>query len=308
VPIGRAIWNVSVYVLDARMRPVPTGVRGELYLAGVGVGRGYINGAEQTAERFLPDPHSPVAGGRMYRTGDEGRWSREGEVEYIGRRDGQVKVRGMRIELGEIEAVMEEQEGVAEAVVVVREEVAGDQRLIAYLVAAGAATLRTDEVREYVRGRLPEYMVPQACVVLERMPLTASGKVDRGRLPGVGVERPELREEYVGPRSELEEGIARVWGAVLGVERVGVRDNFFDVGGHSLLMVEVQGRLRGEVGREVTLIELFQYPTIDTLTKYLELKETPVIPLQSINERALKQREAMNKQREIMKQRVRSHG
>jgi amino acid adenylation domain-containing protein len=308
VPIGTAIANTQLYLLDKELEAVSVGVRGEVYIGGVAVGRGYWAKPGMTAESFIPDPHSRVPGARLYRTGDVGRWGRDGEIEYLGRSDSQVKVRGFRIELGEIESILKQHEAIAEAVVVLREDTPGDQRLIAYLVAQPAMQLLTDEVRQYLRERLPEHMLPQSCVVIERMPLTGSGKVDRRAMPSVSEQRPELRTQYVGPRSELEEAIARVWRDVLGVERVGVRDNFFDVGGHSLMMVRVQGRMREEVGREVTLIELFQYPTIDALTNYLGQKETPVIPLQSINERALKQREALIRQREIMKQRVRSHG
>jgi acyl-coenzyme A synthetase/AMP-(fatty) acid ligase/acyl carrier protein len=301
VPLGRAIANLQVYILDERMEPAAVGVRGEIYLGGVGVGRGYVNRASWTAERFIPNPHSSEPGARLYRTGDVGRWSRAGEIEYVGRADAQVKVRGQRIELGEIEAVLEKHGQVREAVVVVREDVAGDQRLIAYVVAVEGARLQTDELREHARVHLPSYMVPQGCVVLEQMPLTASGKVERKRLPEVGVERPELRVEYVGPRSEMEERIAKVWREVLRVERVGVRDNFFDVGGHSLLMVGVQGRLREEVGREVTLIELFQYPTIASLAEYLERNQGQLTSLEQSHQRAETRRESRkrrNKRRE----------
>jgi acyl carrier protein len=251
------------------METVGVGVRGELYIGGVAVGRGYMGRAEQTAERFVPDPYGRESGGRLYRTGDEVRYLGGGEIEYLGRRDTQVKVRGLRIELGEIEWALEQHEGIREAVVVVREEVEGDQRLVAYIVAESDTQVRVDEIRGYLRRRIPEYMMPQAYVEMARMPVTGNGKVDRGRLPEVGRERPELEEEYVGPRSEMEEVVAGVWREVLGVERVGMRDNFFDVGGHSLLMVEVKERLGKEVGREVKLIELFQYPTIDSLVEHL---------------------------------------
>jgi len=242
VKIGRGIGNTQVYVLGAEQELVPVGVVGEVYVGGVGLARGYQRGGGQTAERFVPDGVSGAAGRRLYRTGDLGRLSRDGELEYVGRKDHQVKVRGYRIETGEVEAALRELEWVREAVVVVREEVAGDQRLVGYLVgeSGGEEELREREreLRVQLRGRLPEYMVPSAYVWLAELPLTPNGKVDRRGLPA-----PEQVQsaaaEYVGPRNELEERLAGIWRELLRVERVGVTDNFFELGGHSLLATQV---------------------------------------------------------------------
>ncbi len=260
-PIGRAVTNCRAYVLDRRLRPVPAGVAGELYLGGVGLGRGYLHAAGMTAEKFIPDPYSREPGGRLYRTGDLARRGADGELEFLGRGDGQVKVRGYRVEPGEVEAVLGGHAGVAEAVVVAREGEGGVKRLVAYVVAAsGAASGAAAEakgLREYLRGRLPEYMVPSAFVTLEEMPLTPSGKVDRRRLPAPGRERAE-GDSFVAPRTPVEEVLCGIWAEVLGVGRVGADDNFFESGGHSLLATQVVSRVRSAFGVELPLRALFE--------------------------------------------------
>ncbi|MFT3764375.1 MAG: amino acid adenylation domain-containing protein [Minicystis sp.] len=262
VPIGKPIHNVQIYLLDERLSPVPVGVRGELYIAGVQVGRGYLNRTELTAERFIRDPFASDPASRMYKTGDVARWLPDGSIEYLGRADFQVKLRGFRIELGEIEAVLAQVPGVREAVVLAREDVAGDKRLVAYLVARGDEAPSNADLRAFLKERLPEYMTPSAFVVLDVLPLTASGKVDRRALPAP--DREALGERvYVAPRGPVEETIARVFAEILQLppERVGAHDGFFDLGGHSLLATRVVARLRAALGVELPLRALFEAPS-----------------------------------------------
>ncbi len=261
VPIGRPIANTKLYVLDKRLEPVPVGVKGELYLSGAGLARGYWRRPDLTAERFVPDPFSKN-GERLYRTGDSVRYLADGAVEFLGRLDNQVKLRGYRIELGEIESVLRAHEQVREALVEVRK-----QQLVGYLVVDGGDD-QVRQLRGYLRERLPEYMVPGAFVQLEEMPLTPNGKVDRRALPDPDT-RGTPEEIYVAPQSELEQTLAAIWQEVLGLERVGLHDNFFDLGGHSLLLVQVRSRLRERTEREVSVLDLFKYPTISLLAKHL---------------------------------------
>jgi amino acid adenylation domain-containing protein len=265
VPLGKPIANSRIYVLDGAGEPAPVGVVGELYIGGVQVGRGYHGRPGLTAERFVPDPFSGRPGARLYRTGDLGRWRPDGSIEFAGRNDFQVKVRGFRVELGEIEARLREHAAVHEAVVVAREGSAGDQRLVAYWVGdeAGAGA---EALRRHVGERLPEYMVPAAYIHLERFPTTPSGKLDRRALPS-----PEgdayARREYEAPAGELEEALAEIWSEVLGVERVGRQDQFFELGGHSLLVVRVVSRVRQLLGVELELGAVFEHPVLASLAE-----------------------------------------
>ncbi|HYG80435.1 MAG TPA: condensation domain-containing protein, partial [Pyrinomonadaceae bacterium] len=267
--IGEAIPDLSVYVLDAGMRPVPEGVCGEFYVGGAGLARGYLGRPRLTAQRFVPDPFSGKAGGRLYRTGDVGRMLRGGGLEYVGRADNQVKIRGFRIELGEVEAALSSHPGVRECAVVAREEAGGGRRLVAYVAGRGEAGV--GELRSHLKGRLPEYMVPQAFVVLDALPLTENGKVDRRALP-----EPEGRVadvgRYVAPRTAAEELVAGVWAEVLGVGRVGVEENFFELGGHSLLATQVASRVRDVFGVEVPLRAIFERPTVAGLAEAVEAR------------------------------------
>jgi hypothetical protein len=282
---------LQLYLLDNFLQPVPVGAIGEMFVGGAGVARGYLNRPELTAERFIPDPFSLRQGATLYRSGDLARWLPNGDVEYLGRADHQVKIRGFRIELGEIEAALMSHPAVRAALVLVREDAPGDKRLAAYVVlrTPGVAPV---ELREHVRTRVPDYMVPAGIVVLDVFPLTPNGKVDRRVLPAPDVVRPAL-ESFAAPRDDLEATIARLWCEALGVVRVGRDDNFFDLGGHSLLVVQVHKRLRDELKRELSVVELFKHATIAGLADFL--RATPVTGgagLDEARERARKQQEA----------------
>jgi amino acid adenylation domain-containing protein len=265
ITIGKPIANTRVWILDARRGLCPIGVPGELFVGGDGVAVGYWNRPALTAERFVPNPFSTVPGERMYRTGDRARYLPDGNIELLGRFDDQVKLRGFRIELGEIETVLSEHATVRQAVVLAREETPGDTRLVAYVVPVDPAWARIDELRGYLRERLPEYMRPVAYVRLERLPLTPNGKIDRRALPAPQFDRDEAGGTSVPPRDVLEAIIAEVWCEVLGVEHVGVHDNFFDVGGHSLLAAKVVARLSRLLQIELPLRRMFEAPTIAEL-------------------------------------------
>jgi amino acid adenylation domain-containing protein len=273
IPIGRPIANTRIYILDARLNPVPIGVPGELYIAGAGVALGYLKRPELTEERFVRDPFSGDAQGRMYKTGDLGRWRADGNIEYLGRNDHQVKIRGFRIELGEIEAQLLGHEQIQEAVVIARAQpdVPGEKRLVAYVVAVKAAgtseAVSVERLREYLKAVLPDYMVPSAFVLLESLPLTANGKLDRKALPAPAGESFGQRG-YEAPQGEMESMLAQMWQELLQLERVGRHDNFFELGGHSLLAVESVHRLR-HIGINVHLEQLFKSPTVASLTEWI---------------------------------------
>jgi amino acid adenylation domain-containing protein len=264
VPIGRPVANTRIRVLDRCGEPAPIGVPGELHIGGVQVGRGYLGRPSLTAEKFVPDPFPAVPGARLYRSGDLARWRADGVLEYLGRTDDQVKVRGFRIEPGEIEAVLVMHPAVHEAVVVHRQDAPGDPRLVAYFVADGAAP-PAGELRALARDHLPEHMVPSAFVQLDAIPLSPNGKIDRRALPAPD-RRAGTAAAYVAPRSEMEEALAAIWSEVLGVERVGVHDHFFDLGGYSLLAVRVGSRVQETFGVDLPLQTLFEAPTVGALS------------------------------------------
>ncbi len=264
--IGRPIGNTRMYILDPEGQPVPVGVAGELYIAGAGVARGYWRRPELTGTRFLPDPFDPVPGRRMYRAGDLARYRRDGQIQLIGRTDHQIKLRGHRIELGEIEIVIERHPEVLQAVVALQGEGNG-QQLIAYIKQSGAAD--TGSLRSWLQERLPDYMVPSVFIALEEIPLTPNGKVDRKRLPKPEASTREISTPMASPRNRVEEQLVQIWSEILGVNRVGVRDNFFDLGGHSLLLIRVHARLRHELDPDVAVIDLFRYPTIESMASWL---------------------------------------
>ncbi|WP_141562233.1 AMP-binding protein, partial [Pseudomonas sp. ICMP 561] len=265
VPIGRPIDNLQLYILDAFLEPVPQGVAGELYIGGVGLARGYHLRPGLTAERFVADPFT--AGERLYRTGDLARWRADGAIEYVGRIDHQVKIRGLRIELGEIEARLQGLESVEEAVVIARDTPQGKQ-LVGYVVVHGTEGNDSESLRRELLEHLPEYMVPAQILVLPAMPLSPNGKLDRKALPA-----PEFASGprgYVAPGTELEQQLVDIWQSVLGIEKVGITDDFFELGGHSLLLTQVGMTLRKRLNVELPLHSLFELSSIQALAAHLQ--------------------------------------
>jgi amino acid adenylation domain-containing protein len=297
-PIGRPVPNHRAYVLDGRLQPVPVGVPGELYLAGAGLARGYLGRPGMTAERFIPSPFG-AAGARMYATGDRVRWLADGELEYLGRGDEQVKLRGYRIEVGEIESALLAHPRLAQAAVLLRTD-GGVARLVAYTAVADGAPAPADgELRAHLRERLPDYMVPAAYVAMETLPLSPNGKVDRKALPA-----PDAAPRAVSlPQSTAERRIAAVWAEVLGMGSVDVDDNFFEVGGHSLLVARMQQALLDALGQEVSVVELFQFPTVGALAVHLDSRAAagaapaPAAEAAQGTERGTSRREMMRRQR-----------
>ncbi|HEY6349469.1 MAG TPA: amino acid adenylation domain-containing protein [Candidatus Angelobacter sp.] len=260
IPIGKPIANMRVYVLDGQCQPVPIGVRGEIYIGGAGVARGYFGKADLTAAKFVPDPFGGAVSERLYRTGDQGRYLKDGNLEYLGRFDHQVKVRGFRIELGEIEAVLASFVGVNTALAMVREDAPGDRRLVAYLAAQGSIDI--DDLRRYLKDRLPEYMVPAFFVVMDQLPISSSGKIDRKELP-----RPEKTVDaasYVAPRTDVERLLCEIWADLLGLPQIGIHDKFFELGGDSILCIQVIARAR-DAGVQLTVRQMFERQTIAEL-------------------------------------------
>jgi acyl carrier protein len=269
-----------LYVVDADLQLAPFGVAGELCVGGDGVARGYLNRPELTATAFMPDPFSSEPGARLYRTGDRVRYLHDGSLEFLGRVDDQIKLRGVRIELGEIEVTLRSHPAVREAVAVVREFAIGDSRLVVYVVADGEVDPAA--LRDYLRGKLPEYLLPSAFVLLEKLPLLPSGKINKHALPAPEITRQAVAESYVAPRTAMEEIIAGIWSELLGVERVGVYDNFFELGGHSLLAAQIIVRVRHKFAVNVPLQSLFDTPNVaglalavtQTQAQMLDLTET----------------------------------
>jgi len=270
VTLGRPIGNTRVYVLDAQRNPVPIGIPGELYIGGDGLARGYHRRAELTAEKFVPDPFASASGARLYRTGDRCRWRADGELEFLGRTDNQVKVRGFRIELGEVESVLAGHEAVKEAVVVVRPDAIGESQLVGYLTAQPgrlATAESQQEVRAWLREKLPDHMVPGILMVLPQLPLTPNGKVDRNALPAA---RAEVGERQVAkPWLRYHHEILAVWEEMLTARPIGISDSFFDLGGYSLLAVRMLNRVEKKLGKELPLRVLFESPTIEHLAEHL---------------------------------------
>ena len=296
-PIGRPIANAQIYILDSHLQPVPVGVPGELHIGGAGLARGYLNRPELTQEKFIPNPfdnskfkipYGNAKGGqnsKLYKTGDLARYLPDGNIEYLGRIDNQVKIRGFRIELGEIEAVLSQLGDVQASCVIVREDITGDKRLVGYIVPQKEVTPTVSELRQFLKAKLPEYMVPNAFVILESLPLTPNGKIDHRALPTPDLHR-ELKHKYVAPRTPVEEILAQIWAQVLKVEQVGIEDNFFTFGGHSLLAIQLVSHIRNIFQVELPLRELFAAPTIAELMPLiqhlqqqdLELTSPPILP------------------------------
>jgi acyl carrier protein len=273
------------------LNPVPLGATGELYIGGDGVARGYLERPELTAERFVPHPFSDQIGARLYRTGDVVRYLPDGRIQCLGRVDHQVKIRGFRIELGEIETALAALPNVRAAVVHVHEDASGDRRLVAYVIP-GDATPTVSELRAALKETLPEYMVPSLFEFLTAFPLTPNGKVDRKALPAPTSSRPELSADCILPRNAVEQQVAAIWRDVLGVERVGVRDNFFDLGGHSLLVVKVHVKLQQAFNREISIVDMFRLPTIEALAQHLAKEPGGRVSFGDAQQRAAQRRAA----------------
>jgi len=264
VPIGKAIANTQIYLLDSHLQPLPLGVPGELYIGGNNLARGYLNLSDE-AEKFIPNPFNNSPFSRLYKTGDLAHYLPDGNIEFLGRIDDQVKIRGFRIELAEILRILQQHPAIQQAIVCSREDVLGDKCLVAYIVFEPKSPIphpQTSDLRAFLREKLPEYMVPSAFVMLKTLPLTANGKIDREKLPAPEQVPPELAATFVAPRNQTEEAIAKIWGEVLGIEQVGIHDNFFELGGHSLLATQVISRLRQALQVELPLRQFFDSPTV----------------------------------------------
>ncbi|HEX8091293.1 MAG TPA: amino acid adenylation domain-containing protein, partial [Blastocatellia bacterium] len=268
--IGRPIANVKVRLLDCSMRPVPIGINGELYIGGAGVGRGYLNSPELTAEKFVPDPFAKIPGARLYRSGDVGRYHADGNIEFLRRVDQQVKLRGFRIELGEIETALCRHKSVKEAVAIIREDSPGNKRLVVYVVPSPGELTPGGELRSFLKGNLPDFMLPSAFVTVDALPLTANGKIDHLSLPSPSTAGFEKGSGYVEPRNEIEEVLAEIWMSILSVDQVGVYNDFFEMGGHSLNATQVVARIYNAFEIHLPLRALFANRTISELALVIE--------------------------------------
>lgn len=282
ISIGRPIANTQVYILDQRLHPVPIGVPGELYIGGDGLARGYLHRPDLTAERFLPDPFNAKPGSRLYKTGDLARYLPDGNVEFLGRLDHQVKLRGFRIELGEIEAILQQHPQVQEALVLAREDTPGDKRLVAYLVSTAGEAPETQALRAFLQARLPPYMLPASFVFLDALPLMPNGKVDRKALPAPVTARPERGEDYEITLSPTEQRLAAIWTSLLGVQRVGRNENFFELGGHSLLAASVLAQVNAAFQVDLPLSSVFEHPTVAALAA--EIKRLLLLRIKEMSE------------------------
>jgi amino acid adenylation domain-containing protein len=300
-PIGQPVNRTRVYVLDGEQQLAPVGVAGELYIGGAGVSLGYVNRLDLTAERYVPDPYSGEPGARMYASGDLVRWRAGGVLEYVGRVDGQIKVRGFRVEVGEIESVLSRHPAVREAAVLLREDTPGNRRLVAYIVGSQKDLIKVSELRKHLAAQLPDYMVPAIFVALESLPKNRNGKVDRPSLPVPDNARPELDASYVAPRDSTEQTISLIWRDVLKTDKVGINDNFFDLGGNSLALIQVRSKLRDAFQKEIPVVEMFEYSTIRALVERLNSLADDRARLQRVEERARKQKEAINRYGQVAK-------
>ncbi len=300
VTIGRPIANTQIYLLDTKLQPVPIGVPGEIYIGGAGLARGYLNRSELTKERFIPNPFNNKLKSHLYKTGDLARYLADGNLEYLGRADHQVKIRGFRIELGEIENALLKHPAVRKIVVVVREDKAGVKQLVAYIVSLQGQIPTVSELRKYLKELLPDYMIPGVFIFLDTLPMLPNGKVDRCALPVPESLRPTLTTIYQVPQTEMEQQIAKLWQEVLYLDKVGINDNFFDLGGHSLLMLQVNNKLRAILQRDISVVTMFQNPTINSLAEYLSQQTEEKSIFEPMRERVQKQMEARHKQKQLL--------
>ncbi|MEI2579463.1 amino acid adenylation domain-containing protein [Scytonema sp. PRP1] len=270
LPIGRPISNTQIYILDSKLQPVPIGTSGELYIGGDGLARGYLNRPELTQEKFIPNPFEDAGSKKLYKTGDLARFLSDGNIIFIGRVDNQVKIRGFRIELGEIEALLSQHPDVRQAVVIAREDIPGDKRLVAYIVLNQKPEGNVTTLKRFLEEKLPNYMVPAVFVILDSLPLTPNGKVDRRNLPASDRSRPNLEETFVAPRNPIEEKLALIWAELLGLEQIGANDNFFHLGGHSLIATQMLSRVREVFTVELSFHQIFENPTIGSLAQLIQ--------------------------------------
>ncbi|MCT7951957.1 amino acid adenylation domain-containing protein [Ancylothrix sp. C2] len=270
LPIGRPISNTQIYILDQHLNPVPIGIAGEVYIGGEGLAKGYINRPELTAEKFISLNLPENKQSRVYKTGDIARYLPDGNIEFLGRADNQVKIRGFRIELGEIESILNQHPDVQNAAVIVREEIPGEKNLVGYIVTHQKGRHIISELREFLKAKLPAYMIPSSYAILESLPLTPSGKINRQLLPKIDAEPEDFPEDYVAPRTSVEEKLVKIWANILGKKQVSVYDNFFELGGHSLLATQLISRIRNSFEIELPLSHVFEAPTVASLAKYIE--------------------------------------
>jgi amino acid adenylation domain-containing protein len=281
IPIGRPIANTQMYILDRHLQPVPIGVAGEIYIGGAGLARGYLNRPELTKERFISNPFSDEPNARLYKTGDIGRYLTDGNIVFLGRLDHQVKIRGYRIELGEIESTLGQHSAVQQVVVIAREDSPGDKRLVAYLVPDPGRKPTTSDLRNFLREKLPEYMMPSLFIFLESLPLTSNGKVDRSALPVPDLQRRDLEKSFLAPRDVIELKLTKIFEECLKVHPIGVQDNFFELGANSIQAAFIFSRIRKTLGKQLHLAILFQAPTIEQLASLLR-KEEKAAPWSSL--------------------------
>ena len=299
VPIGRPVANTQIYILDGYLKPVPTGISGELYIGGVQVARGYLNLPELTEAAFVPDPFGDEPEARLYKTGDSARYLSDGNIEFLGRLDFQVKIRGNRIELGEIEVALRSNPKVRDAIVLVREDIPEDKRLVAYVILKD--DLSPGEMREYIMRNLPDYMIPDHFITLTEFPLTRNQKIDRKSLPAPDKSERTFKTSVVPPSNKSQIMIADAWKEILNINSVGIDDNFFEIGGHSLLLVRVFYKLQERISGELTIMDMFRYPTIRTLSEYLNgfSGDNAIVSVGSVNSRAQGRRAAILRRRQI---------
>ncbi len=304
LPIGKPIKNVNIYILDKNLKLNPVGIPGEIYISGINLARGYKNKPDLTAEKFLPDPFSKNPGVRMYATGDLGKYNMNGDIEFLGRIDDQVKFRGFRIELGEIEEQINSHPLVEQSYVIAVENSKGEQRLVAYFIRNKTANGDEIKLKEFLRDFLPEYMIPGFFIELEEFPLTPNGKVDRKALPQPTLEKRKI--EFVKPANETEKKVAEIWQEILDVEKIGSNDNFFELGGHSLNVIQVQTKVKEVFDKELSVVDLFKYPTVSSFANFLSNGETTLEEKEKKIERANKQKMNLALQRDRMKMRGRT--
>jgi acyl-coenzyme A synthetase/AMP-(fatty) acid ligase/acyl carrier protein len=303
IPIGRPLDNTQIYILDADLNPTAIGISGEIYVGGFALARGYRAYADATAERFVPNPFSQQAGERLYKTGDLGRYLINGEVEYFGRADHQIKLRGYRIETAEIEHALASHPGVRQVLVTVSGDSVSEKRLVAYVAATESDDIFRHELHNQVARLLPSYMVPSVFVIVDAFPMLTNGKIDRKALPKINRTHTLSAGLNVAPANSLEKALVTIWQEVLGLEAVGVNDNFFDLGGHSLALLQIKAKIQSRIGKEVSLTELFTYPTVSALSRVINDQAPANDIVATARKRSAAQRKALQRNRQNQRER-----